>query len=224
MIKLISFFVKGIYKMINIIIAEDMHMLRDSLKFMIESDPDMKVIGLAQNGKEVVRLCENEKPDLIIMDIKMPEMDGFEATKYIKEKYGKIKIMILSTFNDEESVSKALKYGADGFITKDLGVLELQQAIKSVYLGLRIFQNEALSNFAKKNSEMLVGNTVDINISDKEKLVIKLIADGKSYKEIGSILHLSEGTIRNMLYNLLGRFNLNDRIQLVAFAAKNRII
>ncbi len=203
MIKLISFFVKGIYKMIKIIIAEDMHMLRDSLKFMIESDPEMKVIGLAQNGNEVVMLCEKEKPDLIIMDLKMPEMDGFEATKHIKEKHSKIKIMILSTFNDEESVSKALKYGADGFITKDVGVLELQQAIKSVYLGLRIFQNEALSNFAKKNSETLSSEAIDISISDKEKLVIKLIADGKSYKEIGSVLHLSEGTIRNILYNLI---------------------
>lgn len=199
-------------------------MLRDSLKFMIESDPEMKVIGLAQNGKEVVMLCEKEKPDLILMDLKMPEMDGFDTTKYIKEKYDNIKIMILSTFNDEESVSKAVRYGADGFITKDLGVLELQQAIKSVYLGLRIFQNEALSNFAKKNSELHNCEAVGTSISDKEKLVIKLIADGKSYKEIGSVLHLSEGTIRNIMYNLLGRFNLNDRIQLVAFAAKNRII
>jgi len=154
----------------------------------------------------------------------MPEMDGFETTKLIKAKYSSIKIMILSTFDDEESVSKAIQYGADGYITKDTGVQELYQAIKSVYLGLRIFQDKALEDFARRNAELPKEDAVHIHISEKEKLVIKLIADGKSYKEIGGILYLSEGTIRNMLYNLLGRFNLNDRIQLVAFAAKNRII
>jgi DNA-binding NarL/FixJ family response regulator len=210
--------------MIRIAIAEDMHMLRDSLKFMIESNPEMQVVGLAQNGKEILSICETENPDLIVMDLKMPEMDGFETTKLIKSKYENVKIMILSTFNDEESVAKAVQYGADGYITKDLGVLELHQAIKSVHIGLRIFQNEALSNFARKNAALPNDDVVDIDISDKEKLIIKLIADGKSYKEIGSIIHLSEGTIRNILYNLLRRFNLNDRIQLVAYAAKNRII
>lgn len=214
----------GILTMIKIVIAEDVHILRDSLKFMIESNPEMQVIGLAQNGKEILSICEKENPDLIVMDLKMPEMDGFETTKLIKSKYSSIKIMILSTFDDEESVSKAIQYGADGYITKDSGVQELHQAIKSVYLGLRIFEDKALKNFARRNSELPKDDAVKIKISEKEKLVIKLIADGKSYKEIGGILFLSEGTIRNMLYNLLGRFNLNDRIQLVAFAAKNRII
>lgn len=210
--------------MIRIAIAEDLHLLRESLKFMLESNPEMQVVGLAQNGKEILSICEKENPDLILMDLKMPEMDGFETTKLIKSKYCAIKIMILSTFNDEESVSKAIQYGADGYITKDLGVVEIHQAIKSVYLGLRIFQDTALTNFVKKNSEFQIDEVKEINISDKEKLVIKLIADGKSYKEIGGILHLSEGSIRNMVYNLLGRFNLNDRIQLVVFAAKSRII
>ena len=210
--------------MIRIAIAEDMHMLRDSLKFMIKSNPEMQVIGLAQNGKEILSICEKENPDLIVMDLKMPEMDGFETTKLIKSKYSTIKIMILSTFDDEESVSKPVQCGVDGYITKDSGVQELHQAIKSVYLGLRIFRGRALENFVRRNTELPREDAIQINISEREKLVIKLIADGKSYKEIGGILHLSEGTIRNMLYNLLGRFNLNDRMQLVAFAAKNRII
>ncbi len=210
--------------MIRIAIAEDMNMLRDSLKFMIESNEEMQVVGLAQNGKELLTICENEKPDLVVMDLKMPVMDGLETTKIIKSKFPYIKVMILSTFDDEGSVAKAIENGVDGYITKDLGVIELHQSIKSVNLGLRIFQDTALSNYAKMSTGNKNNEALDICISEKEKLIIKLIADGKSYKEIGKTIYLSEGTVRNILYNLLGRFNLNDRIQLVAFAVKNRII
>ena len=210
--------------MIRIAIAEDMNILRDSLKFMIESNEEMQVVGLAQNGKELLAICENENPDLVVMDLKMPVMDGLETTKIIKSQFPKIKVIILSTFDDEESVAKAVKNGVDGYITKDLGVIELHQSIKSVNLGLRIFQDTALSNYAKMSTQNKNNEALDISISEKERLVLKLIADGKSYKEIGKIIYLSEGTVRNILYNLLGRFNLNDRIQLVAFAVKNRII
>lgn len=210
--------------MIRIAIAEDMNMLRDSLKFMIESNEEMQVVGLAQNGKEMLAICEKEKPDLVVMDLKMPVMDGLETTKIIKSQFPEIKIMILSTFDDEESVTKAIENGVDGYITKDLGVIELHQSIKSVSLGLRIFQDSALTNYKKITSETKNNDASDICISEKEKLVLKLIADGKSYKEIGKTIYLSEGTVRNIIYNLLGRFNLNDRIQLIAFAIKNRII
>ena len=210
--------------MIRIAIAEDMNMLRDSLKFMIESNEEMQVVGLAQNGKEMLAICEKEKPDLVVMDLKMPVMDGLETTKIIKSQFPQIKVMILSTFDDEESVTKAIENGVDGYITKDLGVIELHQSIKSVSLGLRIFQDSALSNYKKITAEIKNNEASDICISEKEKLVLKLIADGKSYKEVGKIIYLSEGTVRNIIYNLLGRFNLKDRIQLIAFAIKNRII
>lgn len=210
--------------MIKIMIAEDMQMLRESLKFMIESDNDMRVVSLAGNGREALALCQTELPDVVVMDLKMPDIDGFETTKLIKEKYPLVKIIALSTFNDEESVSKAVKHGVDGFITKDLGLAELHQSIKSVYLGLKIFQS--ISNYtdsAGYNSRD-THESARVDLSKREVEIIKHIADGKSYKEIGDAIHLSEGTIRNMVYNILGRFNLNDRVQLAVFAAKNNLI
>lgn len=210
--------------MIRILIAEDMQMLRESLKFMIESDREMQVVALAQNGKEALSLCEKEFPDVVVMDLKMPGLDGFEATKIIKSRYPNTKVIALSTFNDEASVSKAVKSGVDGFITKDLGLAELHQSIKSVYLGLRVFQNLSRSNAAKKSYFKDESEALEFNLTDREIEIIRRISDGKSYKEIGEVVHLSEGTVRNMVYELLGRFNLNDRIQLAVFAVKNNII
>ncbi len=210
--------------MIKIVIADDMQMFRESLKFMIESDKDMQVVGLASSGKEALEICNRLMPDIVIMDLKMPDLDGFEATRIIKSKYLNIYVMILSTFNDETSVTKAMKYGADGFITKDMGLSELHQSIKSVHLGLRVFQDSALSKVVNRIDFVSDEISKNIEISPREVSIIKLIADGKSYKEIGEHLYLAEGTVRNIIYELLNKFELKDRIQLAVFAAKNKLI
>ncbi|HEX3028761.1 MAG TPA: response regulator transcription factor [Clostridia bacterium] len=210
--------------MIRILIAEDMQMLRESLKFMIESDSEMQVTALAQNGREALSICEKECPDVVVMDLKMPGLDGFDTTRFLKSKYPSIKVIALTTFNDEMSVSKAIECGVDGFITKDLGLAELHQSIKSVYLGLKIFQNIPKSNTSGKFNYTADNGSLRWDISNREKEIIKYISNGKSYKEIGDALHLSEGTIRNNVYELLGRLNLDDRIQLAVFAVKNNII
>lgn len=210
--------------MIKIAIADDVKMFRESLKFMIERASDMQVIGLFSNGKEVLDFCVCNKPDIIIMDLKMPELDGFEATKNIKSKYPEIRIMVLSTFNDETSIAKAIKCGSDGFITKDMGLLELHQSIKTVHLGLGVFQGSSLTKVINNIDFEPHTATEKIKISERELSIIKLIADGKSYKEIGEILFLAEGTVRNTIYELLCKFNLKDRIQLAVYAAKNKLI
>ncbi|EGD48866.1 two component transcriptional regulator, LuxR family [Ruminiclostridium papyrosolvens DSM 2782] len=210
--------------MIKIVIADDMQMFRESLKFMIESDKEMQVIGLVSSGKEALDFCNSNTPDMIIMDLKMPELDGFEATRLIKHMYSEIKIVILSTFNDEVSVTKAVKYGADGFITKDMGLLELHHSIRSIHIGLRVFEDSVLSNIVSKIDTVSAEPEKAIDISPREISIIKLIADGKSYKEIGETLYLAEGTVRNIVYKLLSQLDLKDRIQLAVYAAKRKLI
>lgn len=210
--------------MIKIMIVEDMQMLRESLKYMIESDKELEVVALAENGENAVAKCIKYNPDVVIMDLKMPCMDGFEATRAIKDKFPNKRVIALSTFNNEEYVKKAVESGVDGFITKDLGLLELTQSIKSVHLGLRVFQDISQNSGKRKSYGINENELEKFDLTDREIKIIKYIADGKSYKEIGEMIFISEGTVRNAVYNLLGRLNLNDRIQLAVFAAKNNII
>ncbi|NLD47714.1 MAG: response regulator transcription factor, partial [Clostridiaceae bacterium] len=129
--------------MIKVVIVDDQVILRESLKFIVEQDSDIKVAGLGSNGMEALLLCDTHKPDVVLMDIMMPECNGVEGTKLIKEKYSSIKVIILTTFNDEENISQALKNGADGYMLKDMNPDELILAVKSAAKGLNIMHPSA---------------------------------------------------------------------------------
>lgn len=212
--------------MIKVIIAEDMDILRESLKYMIESENDMEVVGLAHNGKEAFELCGKHKADVVLMDIKMPCCDGLEATRLIKSSFPDTKVLILTTFEDEESISMAIKCGADGYITKDILPKQLQQSIKSIMMGLSVVKRNIMNSVVTHHD---VSNQNDIspealNLKDKEKILIRLVVEGKSYKEMGKEICLSEGYVRNMVSEILIKLNMKDRIQLAVFAVKNKIV
>src|SRR5690554_2342466 len=124
--------------MIKVLIVDDQIILRESLKFIIEQDKDINVIGLAGNGKEAFSLCEQLNPDVVLMDIMMPKCDGVEGTRLIKSKYKEIKVIILTTFNDEGNVTRAIKNGADGYVLKDISPDQLILTVKSVFKGYSI--------------------------------------------------------------------------------------
>ncbi|HEX9062299.1 MAG TPA: response regulator transcription factor [Clostridia bacterium] len=211
--------------MIKVIIAEDMDILRESLKYMIESDSEIKVVGLAKDGKEAFELCREHKPDIVLMDIKMPDYDGIQGTKLIKSSYPEIKILILTTFDDEKSISDALMNGADGYITKDILPIQLQQSIKGVMIGLGVVKKNIMKSIGKNiNSNMDNELTGDIpELSEKEKKLVRLVVEGKTYKQMGSEVCLSEGYVRNMVSEILVKLKLKDRVQLAVFAVKNKI-
>lgn len=216
--------------MINVIIADDEEIFREGIKYILERQDDIEVIGEASTGKEVLSLCSSLSPDLVLMDIVMPESDGIEAARALKEKYSHIKILMLTTFIDEEKISRAINFGADGYILKDVCSQDLVMAIKSCYKGFNIIQNDVFSSIAKcvGESEKVsiikkeLANTLPL--TDKEHELIKYIVDGKDNKEIASLLFITEGTVRNSVSKLLKKFNLKDRIQLAVFCIKNNFV
>lgn len=214
--------------MIRVLIVEDVTVIRNGLAFILKEDPEIEVAGMASNGEEAIKKCIELIPDLILMDLKMPVCDGVEATKKIRETFPNVKILILTTFKDEENVKSALANGANGYILKDIDTKELIAVIKSTYGGIFSMHQEILGMLAGDiNEKKTVKNnkpaTPDV-FSDKEKTIIRMMIDGKNYKQISTELFLSEGAIRNIISDLLNRLNLKDRIQLAVYAIKNDLL
>lgn len=217
--------------MIKVLIVDDQIILRESLKFIIEQDSDINVVGLAGNGKEALSMCEKLNPDVVLMDIMMPECDGVEGTRLIKSKYETIKVIILTTFNDEKNVSTAIKNGADGYVLKDISPDQLILAIKSVFKGFSIMQQSTLNTFAdskeKRNNKKSITvkvKGVNIKLGKNELEILNLIVEGKSNKEMAETMFITEGTVKNTISHMLGKLNLKDRTQLAVFAVKNNIL
>lgn len=216
--------------MIKVLIADNQELIRESLKIVLSAYPDLEVVGAVSDGTEVLDCLSTTKPDVILMDIRMPKMDGVLATKVIKEKFPNIKVIILTTFDDDDFIYSALKYGASGYLLKGTSMNELHDAVVTVNEGramlnpdiatkfFKLFSQLAQSNFAIK-----VDDSLTADISKMEWRVIQQIAFGLSNKEIAAKLYLSEGTVRNYLSNILSKLNLHDRTQLAIWAVQTGI-
>lgn len=215
--------------MIRVIIADDVALFRDGIKTLIELDECFKVIGCARNGKEAVMLCDKLNPDIILMDIKMPEMDGIQATKLIKKKHNSIKILILTSFYEENDFEDAFKY-ADGYIFKDCEQNEFLSVLKNVARGMNVFDKSVLqrvrTNYITTKQTANNSNSTfkNFDLSKREIEVINRIVQGKKNKDIAKDLFISEGSVRNMISRVLDKLNLEDRTQLAIFAVTHDII
>ena len=214
--------------MIKVLIADDLELIRQSLQIVLGIREEISVIGTAGNGNEVIRLVQKEKPDVILMDVRMPEMDGVQCTRMIKERYPQIKIIILTTFDDDEFVFSALKYGASGYLLKGISMDELEKAIRTVHQGGAMINPgiaskvvELFSEMAQSNYDIMIeAENVD-ELTDGEWEIIKLIGRGMSNKEIAKAISLSEGTVRNYLSSILNKLNLRDRTQLAIWEVQS---
>lgn len=216
---------------IKVLIADDQELIRQSLQIVLGSRKDMEVTGAVANGREVIRSVRKCCPDVILMDIRMPEMDGVRCTQIIKENYPEIKIIILTTFDDEEYVFSALRDGASGYLLKGISMEELAAAIHKVNNGsaminpdiaskvLHLFSRMAQSNLAVRVDEKELKD-----IGNTEWKVIRLVGRGLSNKEIAAKISLSEGTVRNYLSAVLNKLNLRDRTQLAIWAVQKGIM
>ncbi|MEH7307016.1 response regulator transcription factor [Neobacillus drentensis] len=209
---------------IRILIADDHHVVRRGLVFFLRTQKDLEVIGEAANGKEAVEQAQLLKPDIILMDLIMPEMDGIQATKIIKEQQPEIKIMMLTSFSDQDHVIPALEAGASGFQLKDIQPDELVTSIKKIIGGENQLHPKAtthllanLSNKAKQEKDLLA------ELTKREVDVLKEIAKGKSNKEIAASLFITEKTVKTHVSNLLSKLELADRTQAALFAVKNQL-
>ncbi|AJA49910.1 LuxR family DNA-binding response regulator [Clostridium pasteurianum DSM 525 = ATCC 6013] len=212
----------------KVILVDDEKLVADGLKIILETYEDIEVIATASNGQEALNRCRNHKPDVVLMDIRMPECDGVIGTKLVKKEFKDIKILILTTFNDVQYIHEALKYGASGYILKDSDYDLIYEGIKASLKGNVVINPEVISKMISESSSYykkasIEKVTKDFNLNEKEINIIKKVASGLSNKEIGKKLFLSEGTIKNNISMILSKLSLRDRTQLTIFAFKNNI-
>jgi DNA-binding NarL/FixJ family response regulator len=207
--------------MIRILLVDDQFLIRQGIKSLLESNDQMQVIGEAENGQRALEEIAKLQPDVVLMDIRMPVMDGVAATRAIAQQYPKIKVLVLTTFDDGEYVSQAMRLGAKGYLLKDTEPDELILAIQSIYkgqtlLGPGLFEKALLPVNAPVSSVEFPPELAQL--TPRELEVLRLIASGANNREIAESLFLSENTVKNYVTNILSRLNLRDRTQAALFA------
>ncbi len=217
--------------MIKIMIADDQELIRESLRIVLNINSDMTVVGVAENGQETIDMVRAKKPDVILMDVRMPILDGVQCTRLIKEAHPEVRIIILTTFDDDEYVYNALKYGASGYLLKGVSVPELTQAVRTVVSGGAMINPNIALKVVKLFSQLAQGNfSVPVEegaaalLSRTERKVTLLVGRGLSNKEIAEKLCLSEGTVRNNLSTVLSKLALRDRTQLAIWAVQTGMV
>ena len=205
----------------KIIIVDDDGLIRDSLKLLLGLEEDIEVIGTAKNGMEAFELCKENKPHIVLMDIRMPVMDGVLGTKLIKENFHDVKVVLLTTFKDDEYIREAVMNGAEGYILKNQSTDSIIETLRTVYNGNTVFEKDVVNVITGMIKEGKSKKPSDFNLSPREFEVLALIAEGLSNKEIAEKLFLGEGTVRNYITNILEKLELRDRTQLAIFYLKN---
>lgn len=212
--------------MISVLIADDDPFIRESLKLLVGMDPDIEVSAVAEHGEEALSLLmDGLHADVVLMDIRMPVCDGVEGTRRIRERYPDVRVLMLTTFDDDDYIVEALRNVASGYLLKNIPPDRIIQGIKTVHDGNMLIHPD----IARKLTGMLrptpqpVPRSAELEqfgLTPAEKKVVALIAEGLSNKEIAAQLYLSEGTVKNYVTDILGKLNLRDRTQIAIFYLK----
>ncbi|MHB0798786.1 response regulator transcription factor [Bacillus thuringiensis] len=213
---------------IKVLLVDDHTVVLKGLAFFLSTQEDLELVGEANNGKEALVKVGETNPDVILMDLYMPEMDGVEATAHIKKEYPNVKVIVLTSFSDQAHVLPALRAGASGYILKDVEPDQLVEAIRSAYKGnIQLhpdIANALLSQtlpVEEKEEEPSI--QVDV-LTARENEVLQLLAKGMSNKEIASVLVITEKTVKAHVSSILSKLNLSDRTQAALYAVKNGIV
>ena len=217
--------------MIRVVVADDIQILRQGLQAILSKDPEIQVAGLASNGKEAWELCKIQEPDVVLMDMRMPEYDGTWGIEKIKKDFPSIKIVVLTTFDDRETVDAAIQGGADGYILKEMDGEQVARSIKAVYGGIRVFGDRVFEGMRQTmarqdgpSNAAFVTDALEAGITRRERDIMRCVAQGMDNKEIAAKLFLAEGTVRNNISRLLEKLKLKDRTQLAVFTVKNHFV
>lgn len=211
---------------IRILIADDHHVVRRGLVFFLKTQENIEIVGEARNGKEAVELTGVLKPDLVLMDLVMPIMDGIEATRLIKQSFPNIKVMMLTSFSDQDHVIPAIEAGASGYQLKDIEPDELVKTIKQLMKGENQLHPKATTHLLSHLNAMnhsFERKPLD-ELTKREMEVLKEIASGKSNKEIAASLFITEKTVKTHVSSILAKLELADRTQAALYAVRNGVI
>lgn len=214
-------------KKIRVLIADDKALIRDGIKAILSFEDDIEVVDTVANGMEAYDAFVKEKPDVVLMDIRMSKYDGVLATKKIIEYDPEAKVLILTTFSDDEYIFEALKSGAKGYLLKDVEVEDLVKAIKKVREGGVIIEPRVAEKLVYKfNKEEISKNEKKIRqiktlVTNREFEVLRLVGEGLTNKEIAERLFISEGTARNYISSILSKLDIKERNKLVVYAIEN---
>jgi len=195
----------------KLLIVDDDPLVCQSLKLLIGKEADVEEVQTAANGQEAMEWCQQEQPDVILMDIQMPIMNGIESTKRIKEQWPSIPIMMLTTFQDEKNIRLALNAGAAGYLLKSASIENMAQQIRALKTGSMVLDADVLKTIIEPDKRALTG------LTGREADIVELIAQGLSNKEIAEQLFLSVGTVRNMLSVILDKLDIRNRTQLAIY-------
>lgn len=211
---------------IKILIVEDHELFREGLKFVLNESSKFEVIADAANGEEFLFKLEKNKPDIVLMDIEMPKINGIEASVLAIAKFPKLKIIVLSSYGDEVYYSDMIKAGVLGFVLKKAGINELEKAIETVFSGGNFFSQELLQKAVGMSANISDEpfNDFGIKLSKRENEVLMLISKGYSNIEISEKLFISPSTVNNHRSNLLSKTNTKNTASLLMFAIKNHIL
>jgi len=199
-----------------LIIVDDDALIRKSLKISLNREADLEVVGEAADGEEAIKICEEVKPDIALMDIRMPGVDGISATRVIKDRYPEMKVMILTTFDDKMNIQQALSVGADGYLIKTDQVADIAGKLRILMNGTSVLDTSVLQSLTKKE------NSIMETLTPREKDLFRLVAQGMTNSEIADQLFLSPGSIRNKLIILMKKLNVENRTQLCSLYYQNQ--
>ena len=207
----------------KILLCDDQAVIRDGLEMLLNLEKDFQVIGAAQDGAEAVELAAQKQPDLILMDLKMPIMNGSEATRQIRAKFPHIKILVLTTYDDDEWVFDAIRAGASGYLLKDTSRQKIVEAIRGTMDGKSFVDpaiaGKLLNQVASRQTQP--ASILTDKLTERELDVLRLIAKGINNSEIAIQLHLSEGTVRNHVSAILEKLGVSDRTQAAVIAIQH---
>jgi DNA-binding NarL/FixJ family response regulator len=212
---------------IRIVLADDQELVREGIRMMLDAEPDLTVIGEASDGNEALRLVRELDPDVVLMDVRMPNLDGIEATARIPQTGSHTRVLVLTTFDLDEYVYRALKAGAAGFLLKDAKREELAAAVRSIASGGTLLAPEItrrlIADYCRRPQPGAVPEAAS-TLSERELDVIRRLARGRSNAEIATEMILSEATIKSHIARILDKLRLRDRTQIVVFAYETGLI
>jgi DNA-binding NarL/FixJ family response regulator len=214
-------------KKIRVLLADDHGVVRKGLRFLLESEPDMEVAGEASDGREAVDSAAKLNPDIVVMDIAMPRLNGIDATAQIVKHYPAVGVIVLSMHSDEEYLVRTLTAGAKGYLLKDSAESDLVTAVRTVAKGKPFFSapitQTLLYDNLPKLKHMGLSDSYDL-LTDREKEVLQLLAEGKSNKEVATVLDVSPYTIETHRTHIMQKLNLHNTAEIVLYAVRKKII